>query len=91
MGSQFFLVSGSSGVGLPPQYSLFGQIVKGLDVLDTMQNVPTGRGDPARTTDVVINSNHDHRKPTRVPVDRPSRRLRLRTRECAIAIAWVVR
>ena len=41
-GSQFFLVSGSSGVGLPPQYSLFGQIVKGLDVLDTMQNVPTG-------------------------------------------------
>jgi peptidylprolyl isomerase len=54
-GSQFFLVSGSSGVGLPPQYSLFGQIVKGLDVLDTMQNVKTGGGDkPA--TDVVINS-----------------------------------
>src|SRR3954469_22250673 len=31
-GSQFFLVSGPSGVGLPPQYSLFGQIVKGLDL-----------------------------------------------------------
>ena len=54
-GSQFFLVSGSSGVGLPPQYSLFGQIVKGLDVLDTMQNVPTGGGDKPKT-DVVINS-----------------------------------
>ena len=54
-GSQFFLVSGSSGVGLPPQYSLFGQIVKGLDVLDTMQKVPTGGGDKPKT-DVVINS-----------------------------------
>ena len=54
-GSQFFLVSGSSGVGLPPQYSLFGQIVKGLDVLEKMQNVPTGGGDKPKT-DVVINS-----------------------------------
>jgi len=25
-GSQFFLISGASGVGLPPNYSLFGQI-----------------------------------------------------------------
>ena len=40
---------------LPPQYSLFGQIVKGLDVLDAMQNVPTGRGDKPND-DVVINS-----------------------------------
>jgi peptidylprolyl isomerase len=54
-GSQFFLISGPSGVGLPPQYSLFGQIVKGLDVLDTMQRVKTGASDrPA--DDVVINS-----------------------------------
>ncbi|MEL6890946.1 MAG: peptidylprolyl isomerase [Actinomycetota bacterium] len=54
-GSQFFLVSGQSGVGLPPQYSLFGQIVKGLDVLDTMQNVQTDRSDRPHD-DVVINS-----------------------------------
>ena len=54
-GSQFFLISGPSGVGLPPQYSLFGQIVKGLDVLDTMQNVKTGARDKP-VTDVVINS-----------------------------------
>ena len=54
-GSQFFLVSGQSGVGLPPQYSLFGQIVKGLDVLDTMQSVKTGGGDRP-VEDVVINS-----------------------------------
>ena len=38
-GSQFFIVSGPSGVGLPPQYSLFGQVVKGLDVLDQMEKV----------------------------------------------------
>ena len=54
-GSQFFLVSGASGVGLPPQYSLFGQVVKGLDIVDTMQNVPTGGGDKPKT-DVVIQS-----------------------------------
>ncbi len=53
-GSQFFMVSGPSGVGLPPNYSLIGQIVKGLDVLDTMQNVKTGGGDKPKE-DVVIN------------------------------------
>jgi cyclophilin family peptidyl-prolyl cis-trans isomerase len=54
-GSQFFLISGPSGVGLPPAYALFGQVVKGLDVVEAMQNVPTGRGDRP-LTDVVINS-----------------------------------
>lgn len=54
-GSQFFLISGPSGVGLPPQYSLFGKIVKGLDVLDEMQRVPTGPGDRP-LDDVVIHS-----------------------------------
>jgi cyclophilin family peptidyl-prolyl cis-trans isomerase len=54
-GSQFFIVSGPSGVGLPPAYSLFGQVVKGLDIVDQMQKVPTGGGDKPKT-DVVINS-----------------------------------
>jgi cyclophilin family peptidyl-prolyl cis-trans isomerase len=54
-GSQFFLISGQSGVNLPPQYNHFGQIVKGLDVLDAMQRVSTGRGDRPHE-DVVINS-----------------------------------
>jgi len=54
-GSQFFLISGPSGVGLPPQYNHFGQIVKGLDVLDAMQRVDTDRSDRPRE-DVVINS-----------------------------------
>jgi peptidylprolyl isomerase len=54
-GSQFFLISGASGVRLPPAYALFGKIVKGLDVLEAMQSVPTGSGDRPKT-DVVINS-----------------------------------
>jgi cyclophilin family peptidyl-prolyl cis-trans isomerase len=54
-GSQFFLISGPDGVRLPPQYSLFGQVVKGLDVVDAMQRVPTGSGDRPKE-DVVIHS-----------------------------------
>lgn len=54
-GSQFFIVSGPSGVGLPPQYSLFGQVVKGLEIVDEMQRVETDRSDRPRT-DVVIQS-----------------------------------
>ena len=54
-GSQFFLISGPSGVQLPPAYALFGKVVKGLDVVDSMQRVPTGGGDRPKT-DVVIKS-----------------------------------
>jgi peptidylprolyl isomerase len=54
-GSQFFIVSGASGVGLPPQYALFGKLISGLDVLDAIEKVRTGPADrPA--DDVVINS-----------------------------------
>jgi cyclophilin family peptidyl-prolyl cis-trans isomerase len=54
-GSQFFLISGPDGTRLPPAYSLFGQVVKGLDVVDAMQRVATGPGDRP-TTPVVIES-----------------------------------
>jgi peptidylprolyl isomerase len=54
-GSQFFLISGPSGVQLPPLYSLFGQTVKGLELVDRMQNVETGPGDRPKQ-DVVIES-----------------------------------
>jgi cyclophilin family peptidyl-prolyl cis-trans isomerase len=54
-GSQFFIVSGPQGAGLPPQYSLFGKVVRGLDVVEAMQSVKTGRGDTPREP-VVINS-----------------------------------
>jgi len=54
-GSQFFIISGPSGVRLPPQYSLFGKVVKGLDVVDQMEKVRTGPGDKP-VEDVVIQS-----------------------------------
>lgn len=54
-GSQFFIVSGSSGVGLPPLYSLFGKVVKGLDVVEAMQRVTTDSRDRPND-DVIINS-----------------------------------
>ena len=54
-GSQFFIVSGPSGVGLPPSYSLFGKLISGLEVLEEIQKVQTDRSDRPGT-DVVINS-----------------------------------
>ena len=54
-GSQFFLISGPNGAGLPPQYSLFGKVVAGLDIVDAMQRVETDRNDRP-LTDVTINS-----------------------------------
>ncbi|MEZ5340737.1 MAG: peptidylprolyl isomerase [Acidimicrobiales bacterium] len=54
-GSQFFIVTGAAGVNLPPQYSLFGQVTEGLDVVKTIEAVETDDGD-APLTDVVIES-----------------------------------
>ncbi|MDP4691734.1 MAG: peptidylprolyl isomerase [Ilumatobacteraceae bacterium] len=54
-GSQFFIISGPDGCRLPPAYALFGQVVKGLEVVDAMQKVATVSGDRPKT-DVVINS-----------------------------------
>jgi len=53
-GSQFFIVSGSSGVGLPPQYSLFGKVVKGLDVVSAIEATGSPSGAPKEK--VVIES-----------------------------------
>ena len=54
-GSQFFLISGNDGARLPPQYSLFGKVVSGLEIVEAMQSVPTGSGDRPKE-DVVIQS-----------------------------------
>jgi peptidylprolyl isomerase len=54
-GSQFFLISGQQGVRLPPQYALFGKVVKGLEVVEAMQQVDTDGKDRPKT-DVVIES-----------------------------------
>lgn len=45
-GSQFFVVSGPDGVRLPPKYSLFGKVVKGLDVVSDIEAAGTPSGRP---------------------------------------------
>ncbi len=48
-GSQFFVITGANGASLPPQYSLFGQVIDGLDTtvveLDGVAN-PENDGTP---------------------------------------------
>jgi cyclophilin family peptidyl-prolyl cis-trans isomerase len=46
-GSQFFIVSGPDGVGLPPSYSLFGKVVKGLDVVSAIESLGSRSGAPS--------------------------------------------
>ena len=49
-GSQFFVITGSDGAGLPPKYSLFGKVTEGLDVvavLDSLGN-PSNNGVPPK-------------------------------------------
>ena len=53
-GSQFFIISGPSGVQLPPLYSLFGKVVSGLDVVSVIEKVGSRSG--AVSEKVVINS-----------------------------------
>ena len=51
-GSQFFIVHGAD-VGLPPNYTIFGNLTGGEDVLDAIANSPvtTGRsGEPSTPT-----------------------------------------
>ena len=54
-GSQFFVITGPSGVQLPPDYSLFGQVIDGLEVAEAIQSSPTGAQDRP-VEDVVIES-----------------------------------
>ena len=46
-GSQFFIVSGPDGVRLPPQYSLFGKLVKGLETLQAIEGTGSRSGAPS--------------------------------------------
>ena len=47
-GSQFFIISGPDGAALPPQYSLFGAVVKGGDVVAAIDAVGHQVGQPDR-------------------------------------------
>ena len=53
-GSQFFVICGPDGVRLPPQYALFGKVIKGMDVVAAIEQVGTRSGTP--TSKVVIES-----------------------------------
>ena len=53
-GSQFFVISGPDGVRLPPLYALFGKVVKGLDVVQAINDIGSGSGKPRE--EVVIES-----------------------------------
>ena len=39
--SQFFIVQGDRARGLPPNYTIFGQVVSGMEVVDAIANAPT--------------------------------------------------
>jgi len=53
-GSQFFIISGPDGAALPPQYSLFGAVVSGGDVVQAIEAVGSRSGTPSE--EVVIHS-----------------------------------
>uniref|UniRef100_A0AC61U8R6 Peptidylprolyl isomerase n=2 Tax=Janibacter limosus TaxID=53458 RepID=A0AC61U8R6_9MICO len=37
-GSQFFIVTGDAGVGLPPSYSLFGKVTRGMEAVTAIED-----------------------------------------------------
>jgi cyclophilin family peptidyl-prolyl cis-trans isomerase len=58
-GSQFFIVTGPQGVGLSPDYSLFGQVNEGLDVVSAIgatKSLKVPGNDGAPTEAVTINT-----------------------------------
>lgn len=46
-GSQFFIVAGPQGEQLPPDYSLFGQVTKGMSVVEAINADGSSSGTPA--------------------------------------------
>lgn len=54
-GSQFFVITGPNGAGLPPLYSPLGHVVEGMDVVMEIEGVDTGPGDEP-TSEVVVRS-----------------------------------
>lgn len=52
-GSQFFVVSGRDGVGLPPKYSLFGMVVKGLEVVTAIEAAGSRTGQPGQHVSIT--------------------------------------
>jgi peptidylprolyl isomerase len=53
-GSEFFIISGTQSVRLPPLYSLFGKVVSGLEVVALLDGVGSSSGKPRQA--VAIDS-----------------------------------
>jgi cyclophilin family peptidyl-prolyl cis-trans isomerase len=52
-GSQFFIITGPQGAALPPEYSLFGQVVDGFDsTVVAMEAAGTGAGTPVEPIEI---------------------------------------
>lgn len=54
-GSQFFIVTGDDGTNLPPEYSLFGTVTAGMDVVTAIESIPT-TPDDSPTEPIYIES-----------------------------------
>jgi cyclophilin family peptidyl-prolyl cis-trans isomerase len=52
-GSQFFIVAGDAGTSLPPQYSLFGQVVQGMEVVKAIEEVGIAGTQDGKPSEVV--------------------------------------
>ena len=48
-GSQFFIVTGDSGVSLPPSYSLFGIVTEGMETVTAIEDDGSAQGAPSTT------------------------------------------
>jgi cyclophilin family peptidyl-prolyl cis-trans isomerase len=52
-GSQFFIIAGDTGTSLPPQYSLFGQVTQGLEVVKAIEDVGIPGTQDGKPSEVV--------------------------------------
>jgi cyclophilin family peptidyl-prolyl cis-trans isomerase len=54
-GSQFFIITGQQGAALPPNYSLFGQVVTGGDVMTKINADGAADPNPPKVTHRMVN------------------------------------
>ncbi|HKG24921.1 MAG TPA: peptidylprolyl isomerase, partial [Thermomicrobiales bacterium] len=52
-GRQFFIVVGDAGTQLPPNYTIFGQVTDGMDVVDRIASVPTRNSDTGEKSEPI--------------------------------------
>jgi cyclophilin family peptidyl-prolyl cis-trans isomerase len=53
-GSQFFIVAGSDGTSLPKNYTIFGKVSKGMDVVQAIDALPTVGGNDPKSKDKTL-------------------------------------